>query len=59
MSTTEEFQAFCAELAAKLADGRALEEARARLRISRLKRLQEPEEYVHEWHDGGMAEDWA
>jgi hypothetical protein len=59
MSTLAEFRAYCAELDAKIKDGRALEEAKSRLRISRLKRLHEPEEYAHEWHDGGTAEDWA
>lgn len=33
--TTEEFKSFCAELAAKLSDGRALAEARERLRAKR------------------------
>lgn len=42
--TTEEFAAYCAELAAKLQDGRALEEARARLQARRVKRRCAPTE---------------
>jgi hypothetical protein len=40
---TEEFAAFCAELAAKREDGRALQEAVERLAASRLRRLHDPE----------------
>ena len=35
--TALEFKAYCAELAAKLQDGRALEEAKARLRAKRTR----------------------
>jgi hypothetical protein len=40
--TTDEFKACCAELEAKRADGRALEEAQARLRAGRRQRRVEP-----------------
>jgi hypothetical protein len=57
--TTEQFKAYCAELAAKLQDGRALEEAQARLVVSRMRNRQNPEELATEWHDGASHEDWA
>jgi hypothetical protein len=59
VSTLEEFKAYCANLEAKRKDGRALVEAKERLMVSRLRRKEEPEEYTHEWHDGGTYEDWA
>jgi hypothetical protein len=56
---TDEFKAYCAELAAKLADGRALEEAKARLVVSRRRVRLNPDELATEWHDGASHEDWA
>ena len=40
--TTEEFKAYCAELAAKLNDGRAMAEAQERLKARRWQREHRP-----------------